>query len=451
LSLKGARNAHNGGDIKFQLTVRFLWSIEGLGGAGFVAKRATDLIAVAVCLLLAGAGLSNSAERAPVRAPSPGGVPIASEARVGGDERQTRFVLDLSHKVDLRAFTLADPYRVVIDLPQVTFKLPARTGQTGRGLVKAFRYGLVMQGGSRIVFDVSKPVRIEKAFVLEPVNGQPARLVVDLSAIGREEFLRTIALENRPIRATSAGTLGRDSQRPSDSRPLIVIDPGHGGIDFGAVAPTGAMEKNIVLEFAMLLREQIEKSGKYRVVMTRTDDSFIPLSDRVRMARIRQAALFISIHADALRRAGGAHGATVYTLSETASDSEAARLAENENRADVIAGIDLSREPDDVADILIDLAQRETNGFSMHFARILIGELRRVARLHKQPLKSAGFKVLKAPDVPSVLIELGYVSSKEDLKRMTSDAWRAKTASSMAQAIDSYFSTQLAGAPGSRP
>ena len=170
-----------------------------------------------------------------------------------------------------------------------------------------------------------------------------------------------------------------------------------------------------MLDFALLLRDQLEKSGKYRVVMTRTDDTFIPLADRVRMARIRQAALFISIHADALRKGEGeAQGATVYTLSETASDAEAGRLAESENRADVIAGIDLSHEPGDVADILIDLAQRETKAFSMHFAKTLVGEhASKVARMHKNPLKSAGFKVLKAPDVPSVLIELGYVSSKD--------------------------------------
>jgi N-acetylmuramoyl-L-alanine amidase len=212
------------------------------------------------------------------------------------------------------------------------------------------------------------------------------------------------------------------------------------------VSSTGVMEKSVVLDFALLLRDQLEKSGRYRVVMTRTDDSFIPLIDRVRMARIRQAALFVSIHADALRRGEGeAQGATIYTLSETASDSEAARLAENENRADVIAGIDLSHEPDDVADILIDLAQRETKAFSMQLAKSLVGNMRRVARMHKHPMKSAGFKVLKAPDVPSVLIELGYVSSGSDLKQLTSSAWQARTAGAMMQAIDAYFSTRLAG------
>ena len=149
-----------------------------------------------------------------------------------------------------------------------------------------------------------------------------------------------------------------------------MIDPGHGGIDNGTKAASGEMEKTIVLEFALLLRDKLEKTGKYRVAMTRTDDTFVALAERVQIARARQAALFISIHADALPRGeGDAQGATVYTLSETASDAEAARLAEAENRADVIAGLDLSAEPDDVADILIDLAQRETKTFSVQFAR----------------------------------------------------------------------------------
>ena len=414
--------------------------------------RVANLIIAVTSLLLAGFGPVGAAERPAARAPAPDIYPAATDSRLGGDENQTRFVVDLTRKIALRAFTLADPYRVVIDLPQVTFKLPPRAGESGRGLVKAFRFGLVMQGGSRIVLDVSKPVRVEKAFVLDAVEGQPARLVLDLASTDRETFLRTLALESKP-RASEPRRLDRDPARKGDPRPLIVIDPGHGGIDTGTKAGGGGvLEKTIVLDFALLLRDQIERTGKYRVVMTRTDDTFVELAERVHMARQRQASLFISIHADALRRGEGeAQGATVYTLSETASDAEAARLAENENRADVIAGIDLSHEPGDVADILIDLAQRETKTFSMHFAKSLVTELKTVAKLHKQPLKSAGFKVLKAPDVPSVLVELGYVSSKEDLKQLTSGAWRTRTANSIVQAIDQFFSTRLAGAAAGRP
>jgi N-acetylmuramoyl-L-alanine amidase len=222
-----------------------------------------------------------------------------------------------------------------------------------------------------------------------------------------------------------------------------VIDPGHGGIDNGTQA-RGESEKNLVLGFALALRDRVEKAGKYRVVMTRTDDTFIPLADRVRIARHQSAALFVSIHADALPRGeGDARGATIYTLSDKASDAEAERLAELENRADAIGGVNLTEEPTDVADILIDLAQRETRTFSNRFARLLKNEMKTTARMHKHPLKSAGFKVLKAPDVPSVLIELGYVSNKSDLEHLVSDNWRSKTVGSVAQAIDAFFAKRM--------
>ncbi len=296
-------------------------------------------------------------------------VPEATDVRLGGDAKQTRFVVDLTRKVDIAAFTLADPYRVVIDLPQVVFKLPAHSGERGRGLIKAFRYGLIMQGGSRIVLDLSGPVRVEKAFTLAAIDGQPARLVLDLAATDRVSFLRDIELGARSTR--HAGRHNEVAAQPSsDPRPLVVIDPGHGGIDSGTKGLDGQDEKDVVLAFGLKLRAALEKSGKYRVAMTRTDDTFIPLTERVHIARQLKAALFISIHADSVPRSEGqAAGASVYTLSEHASDAEAAHLAETENKSDIIAGVDLSAEPDDVANILIDLAQRETKTFSVQFAR----------------------------------------------------------------------------------
>jgi len=372
--------------------------------------------------------------------------PLATEARLGGDETQTRFVMDLDRKIDLRAFTLADPYRVVLDLPQVTFQLPPKSGESGRGLIKAFRYGLVMAGGSRIVFDLTKPVRVDRAFVIDAADGAPARLVLDLVGTDRDSFLRKIAIDEKalPAQIAPAPTAQADT---ADPRPLVVLDPGHGGIDTGTKAASGELEKDIVLDFAQRLRDRIEKSGKYRVLLTRTDDTFVALADRVRIARNAGAALFVSIHADSLPRGeGDAQGATVYTLSDTATDSAAARLAEQENRADVIAGVDLKAEPDDVAGILIDLAQRETRTFSVQFAHKLVGEMKDAARLYKEPIKSAGFRVLRAPDVPSVLIELGYVSNRQDLKSLLSETWRDRMADSIAQAIGGYFSAHLAGA-----
>jgi N-acetylmuramoyl-L-alanine amidase len=386
--------------------------------------------------------------------------------RLAGDNKRTCFILDLDKNIPFRAFALADPYRVVVDLPQVTFQLASGAGTAGRGLIKAFRYGLVMPGGSRIVFDLAGPAKIEKSYLLDAANGQPPRLVLELEAVDRTAFVQTLAAGSRPdlrpaigttdtapatdVNATSdaaADATGTaKAAGPPDTRPVVVIDPGHGGIDNGTQAG-GEIEKNLVLGYALALRDRVEKAGKYRVVMTRTDDTFIPLADRVRIARNQSAALFVSIHADALPRGeGDARGATIYTLSDKASDAEAERLAELENRADAIAGVNLTEEPTDVADILIDLAQRETRTFSNRFARLLKNEMKTTARMHKHPLKSAGFKVLKAPDVPSVLIELGYVSNKSDLEHLVSDNWRSKTVGSVAQAIDAFFARRIVSA-----
>jgi N-acetylmuramoyl-L-alanine amidase len=398
--------------------------------------------------------------------PSPAAVsnfPIVSDARLAGDAKQTRFVLDLDKPIQFRAFALADPYRVVLDLPQISFKLGAGTGVAGRGLVKAFRYGLVMPGGSRIVFDLTGPAKIAKSYVLEAANGQPPRLVLEFEEVDRTAFVQLLAPENRPelrpaiadanAGAANAGVVRPDasivtaSTQPPDKRPVIVIDPGHGGVDNGTQAGGGdIMEKNLVLGFGLALRDKIEKSGKYRVVMTRTDDTFIPLNERVKIARNESASLFVSIHADALPRGeGDAQGATIYTLADKASDAEAERLADTENKSDAIGGVNLTDEPTEVADILIDLVQRETRTFSNRFARTLMSEMKNTVRMHKHPLKSAGFRVLKAPDVPSVLVELGYVSNKGDLEHLVSENWRNKTVGSMAQAIDAFFAKRLAG------
>ena len=401
------------------------------------------------CVFL-GVLLASSAAFAgerPAQPVVPDSLPVATDARLGGDEAQTRFVMDLSRKIDLHAFTLADPYRVILDIPQVVFRLPPKSGEGGRGMITAYRFGLVMQGGSRMVFDLAKPVRIEKAFVVDATDGAPARLVLDLAATDRENFLRRIALDNRVARSEPPAT-NVPEPASGDPRPLVVLDPGHGGIDTGTRAASGELEKDIVLDFTQRLREHIEKLGKYRVLMTRTDDTFVPLGERVRIARNAGAALFVSIHADALPHGeGDAQGASVYTVSDTASDSEAARLAEKENRADVIAGVDLKAEPDDVADILIDLAQRETQNRSVTFARSIVGELAGKNSLHTRKLRSAGFRVLKAPDIPSVLLELGFLSNPDDEKRLTSDAWRDNTAAAVAESIDVYFAKRIARNP----
>jgi N-acetylmuramoyl-L-alanine amidase len=448
-------------DLKHRLTVRSYWVNVGLlrrhgvfltRQANHIGRLVAALLSVAAVDLLcpASAHAAGEVPGAEIAAP----FPVATDVRIAGDEHQTRFILDLDKRISLRAFTLADPYRVVIDIPQVSFQINAGAGAAARGLVKAFRYGLVMPGGSRIVFDLSGPAKIKNAYGLDPANGQPARLVIDLESVDRTAFVQALAVESRPELRPAIGPVAVPpavaalaAPKPAnDARPVVVIDPGHGGIDNGTQSG-GEAEKGLVLGFGIALRDRLEKAGKYRVVMTRTDDTFIPLGDRVKIARNQSAALFVSIHADALPKGeGDAQGATVYTLSDKASDSEAERLADSENKADAIGGVNLTEEPTDVADILIDLAQRETRAFSNRFARLVVGEMKTTARMHKHPLKSAGFRVLKAPDVPSVLIELGYVSNKEDLLQLQSESWRSKTVGAVAQAIDGFFSKKIVSA-----
>jgi N-acetylmuramoyl-L-alanine amidase len=431
-----------------------------------LASRANHHVLLSCALLCAAAllcsrfAMGGAAESESAKPSLASNFPVASDVRLAGDSKQTRFVLDLDKPISFRAFPLADPYRVIVDIPQVSFRLPAGVGTAGRGLIKAFRYGLVMPGGSRIVFDLTGPARIANAHVLEAANGQPPRLVLELEEVDRTTFVQSLGADSRPelrpaVADSNAGVaVATRVEAPSkpaapDLRPVVVIDPGHGGPDNGTQSGSES-EKNLVLGFGLALRDRIEKSGKYRVVMTRTDDTFIPLADRVRIARNQSAALFVSIHADALpRREGDAQGATIYTLSDRASDAEAERLAEAENKADAIGGVNLTEEPTEVADILIDLAQRETRTFSNRFARMLMGEMKTTTRMHKHPLKSAGFRVLKAPDVPSVLIELGYVSNKDDLEHLVSENWRSRTVGSVAHAIDAFFAKRLATAgPG---
>ena len=428
-----------------------------------MASRTNQRVLLGFALLCASAlpcadsSRLSAAETLPQPSVAVANFPVATAARLAGDSKQTRFILDLDQTVSFRATTLADPYRVVVDVPQVNFQLAPGTG-AGRGLVKAFRYGLVMPGGSRIVFDLTGPAKITNSYVLEAANGQPARLVVELEEVDRAVFVQTPPPQNRPelrptIAAAPPATVPAAPEpapqkpgAPTDGRPVVVIDPGHGGIDNGTQS-SGESEKNLVLAFGLALRDRLEKAGKYRVVMTRDDDTFIPLNDRTKVARNLNAALFVSIHADALPKAeGDAQGATIYTLSDKASDAEAQRLADAENRADAIAGFNLAEEPTDVADILIDLTQRETRTFSNRFAHLLMGEMKTTVRMHKHPLKSAGFRVLKAPDVPSVLVEIGYVSNKGDLEHLVSEGWRSKAVGSMAQAIDTFLAKRMATA-----
>jgi N-acetylmuramoyl-L-alanine amidase len=221
---------------------------------------------------------------------------------------------------------------------------------------------------------------------------------------------------------------------------IIVIDPGHGGVDPGAIGSTSnILEKEVALRMGLALRDQLKATGRYQVIMTRDQDRFVGLRDRLQIARQSQGELFISLHADSLMSAPEIGGASVYTLSEPASNDEPARLASKEDRSDILAGIDLSNQEDIAPEILIDLAQRDVNGKSIRMADLLMQELNGATKMAKRRRAQAGFVVLKSPDMPSVLIELGYLSNSADEKALADAAHIAKLAAAVAQAVDLYF------------
>jgi N-acetylmuramoyl-L-alanine amidase len=375
---------------------------------------------------------------------------VANDARVAGDRERTRFIADLSKKVDVHVFALGNPYRVIVDAPDVNFQMPDGIGKEKRGLVTAYRYGLFAPGKARIVIDVAGPFLIDKAFVLEPRDDQPARLVVDLVPTDEKTFLAKLKETKSPeAEAGPPAPMPQAAPRPPDAKPVVVLDPGHGGVDPGTSSAAGITEKEVVLTFARTLKAKLEATGRYEVYLTRDDDTFLPLRERVAFAQKKGAGLFLSIHADYFpNKTDKATGATVYTLSEEASDEEARALAAKENFSDALAGVELPSDSDEVlANILIDLAQRETQNRSVVFARSIVGELASKSTLHTKRLRSAGFRVLKAPDVPSVLLELGFLSNPDDEKRLTSDAWRDHTANAVEEAIDNYFATRIARNP----
>jgi N-acetylmuramoyl-L-alanine amidase len=367
-------------------------------------------------------------------------VPTAVAVEVKADGPKTRLTFTLSEPVEARPFVLERPDRVVVELPRVNFQLPADSGRRREGLVASFRYGLFAADRSRIVIDLAQAALVSRVDVATRDSDGASLLTVELARADREAFRRA-ARPEAPV-PPEPGTTG--SLASEDRRPLVVLDAGHGGIDPGAVASTGAFEKDIVFSFAQRLRERLEKTGRYRVMMTRDHDVFVALDERVRVSRAAKADLFISIHADSISAAPHIRGGTVYTGAERATDAESANLADRENKADAVAGIVPRDTANDVADILQELTLRETRGFSHHFAKKLLGKLDPVMTLSKKPHREAGFVVLRAPDVPSVLIELGYLSSKRDIDLLTSDGWRDRSAAAMTAAIDQYFGTRLA-------
>jgi N-acetylmuramoyl-L-alanine amidase len=398
--------------------------------------------------------------------------PAITDARLGVEPGLTRVVISLTQRSDFRVFTLADPYRVVIDMSEVDWKVKSGTKLTGQGLVAGMRYGLFKAGTSRVVLDLMEPSEVARAEFVPPDKGEPLRLLIDLRPVPDTQFraqlktstvaysaIAAIAPVTKPAAVKPAartissgagggtGALGAGGsaakqpvEEPKRGKPLIVIDPGHGGIDPGAVGST-INEKQLTLAVAKALKKELEDTGNFRVLLTRSRDVYIPLRERFGLAREKGADLFISLHADSHNNPL-TRGASVYTLSEKASDAESEALAAKENKSDIIAGVDLSKQSNVVSNILIDLAQRDTKNMSTRFASLLVRELKDQTMLLGNTHRYAGFAVLKAPDVPSVLVEMGYISSSKDEALLSSSGHQKKLARAVRQAVENYFSWQ---------
>ncbi|WP_083762720.1 N-acetylmuramoyl-L-alanine amidase [Parvibaculum lavamentivorans] len=401
--------------------------------------------------------LNDAISAVPVAPVAPPGGAAVTSIRLGDHGEQTRFVLELSGDAaaDYQVFTLAEPYRVVIDIRGVPFHLVEEPVKKGKGFVSGYRYGRFQANTYRVVIDVAQPVEVARDFVLDPQAGFGRRIVLDLASTdlatftanaGLPEGEKAAAVEAAEQMANVAAVPVSPPAARLERRRVVVIDAGHGGVDPGTKGRTGVYEKDVVLAFAKQFGEELRSSGRYEVHLTRETDIFLPLRQRVAIARQHKADLFISVHADAIHKPT-VRGMSVYTLSETASDAEAAALARKENQADLIAGLDLKGESPEVTGILIDLAQRETKNYSSRFAKSVVDYASQNTVTLDPAHRFAGFVVLKAPDVPSVLIELGFLTNADDEKLITSPSWRANMARALSRAVDRYFGDRMAEGP----
>lgn len=386
------------------------------------------------------------------------GVSVVTGAKVAQEGELSVFALDMSVGVKAEIFTLPDPWRVVIELPGAEFKLPPRTGEPPpdkslTSLVRAFRYGAFAQGASRIVIDTTGPAAVAAAGMKNVAGG--VKLEVTLAPTDASTF-------GAGTGASRAGRTGGEAPAPPEqqampapgtevrSKPLIMIDPGHGGVDPGAVGSGNTTEKAVVLAVAWQLKRKLDSTGRYETRLTRTTDVFVTLDKRVAMAEEARADLFLSLHADAIddSAAQTASGASIYTLSDRASDEQARKMAEKENAADLVAGIGRrnGQAPDEVKGILSDLWARENSVHAHLFSRSLVGSLQKMKSLSRQPERSAAFRVLKQSHAPAVLIELGFLSNPAEEQRIASPEWQKQVAASIGAAIDTYFQRRKANA-----
>jgi N-acetylmuramoyl-L-alanine amidase len=362
----------------------------------------------------------------------------ASGFMMAGDATRTRIVLHFDREPLTKWFLLRGPHRLVVDLPETVFAVDPQALEP-RGLVTGVRYGHLEAGRSRLIVSGKGPFSVETLEIIKNETSPGYRVVVDIVAASEAEFETALSIQADKTGSTAAPKGDRlGATGPSAAKKFtIAIDPGHGGIDGGANGTTGTVEKDVTLAFGLELKARLAQNPGYAIVMTREKDEFLRLDDRVRIARQANADLLISVHADTIR-VRGVNGATVYTVSDRASDEAARALAERENLADQMAGVDVKDENRDVADILTDLIRRETHTFSIRFARSLVGELSSKIEMINNPHRSAGFRVLRAPDVPSVLVELGYLSDAGDEERLNDPEWRKKAVESIGAAVDGF-------------
>ena len=366
--------------------------------------------------------------------------PVVTAVRTGEHVGLTRLVLDVTEKVDFRTFTLADPYRVVVDLSRVEWRVaPGKDDR--KGVISGLRFAQFDPRTSRMVIDVRKPVEVRKAFLLTPRGNWAYRFVIDIAPVDEASFASSAGAPEERVGRAARPSPPKPPRKPAAKRAakrVVVLDPGHGGVDPGAIGVSGVREKSVTLSAARELKNILQKTNRYKVILTRNSDRFLRLRDRVAMARDTGAHLFVSLHADSIGRRG-VRGASVYTLSEKASDAEAAALAAKENKADLLGGVLLKVEDEEVEEILIDLGQRETKNRSAGFANIALPELGRRVRTLRNGHRFAGFAVLKAPEVPSVLVEMGYLSNRRDERMLSTAKGRRPVLEALARAIDRYF------------
>ena len=400
----------------------------------------TGVLCVLGLALTAGAHMAAAQTQPPAQ---------ARDYKMAGDASRVRLVLHFDREPQPRWFLLRAPHRLVIDLPDTRMTIdPADAGP--RGLVTEVRYGQMDDRASRLILSADGPFVVEGLDVIENESSPGFRLVADIVAASEDRFEAALADQMQTTGSTLSTPKGdrvvKNVEAIAPKPFTIVIDPGHGGIDSGAEGTNGTLEKTITLAFALELKAKLEEAGRFAVKMTRDRDLFMRLDERVRVARQNDADLFISVHADTIKYRG-VRGATVYTVSDRASDAEAAALAARENIVDELAGMSVQDTDHAVSDILMDLVRRETHSFSIRFARTLLGELSDQVEMIKNPHRFAGFKVLKAPDVPSVLLELGYLSNPEDEEQLRSAEWRAKAIESVASAVELFAGARI-GAGG---